>query len=94
VRTAGVEEDDRIVAMERSRLIFFDEKNRGTEAELLASLAWRGEHWNGRAMSSMATTVFGGFVSGSVVCREVRARRKGGVTAQREDKEEALGLQG
>jgi hypothetical protein len=94
VRAAGVEEDDRAGYWEHPSLIFFAKKNRGAEAELLASLAWRGEHWNGRAMSSMATKVFGCFVSGSVVCREVRARRKGGVTAQREDKEEALGLQG
>jgi hypothetical protein len=46
-------------------LVFFAEKNRGAEMELLASLAWSGEYWNGGAMSSMATTVFGGLVSGS-----------------------------
>jgi hypothetical protein len=46
-------------------LILFVEKNRGAEVQLLTSLAWRGEYWNGGVMSSMATTVFSGFGSGS-----------------------------
>jgi hypothetical protein len=64
------------------------------EAHLLGASELHEMDWNGGVMSSMATTVFGGFVSGSGACREGRARRKGGVTAQREDKEEPLGLQG
>jgi hypothetical protein len=50
VRAAGVDEDDRAGYWERPSLIFFAEKNRGAEAELLASLAWRGEaHGNDMA---------------------------------------------
>jgi hypothetical protein len=36
VRTAGLEEDDRVVAMERSRLIFLLEGNRGVAVELFS----------------------------------------------------------
>jgi hypothetical protein len=65
VCTAGVDKDDYAGYWERPSLIFFREKNYSAEAEPLASLTWRREYWNGGAMSSMATIVFGGFVSGS-----------------------------
>jgi hypothetical protein len=58
-------EGDRVGYWEHPSLILFVEKNRGAEVELLTSLAWRGEYWNGGVMSSMATTIFGGFGSGS-----------------------------
>jgi hypothetical protein len=37
-------EDDRARYWEHPSLILFVEKNRGTEVELLTSLAWRGEY--------------------------------------------------
>jgi hypothetical protein len=82
VRATGVDEDDRAGYWEHPSLIFFAEKNRGAEAELLASLAWRGEYWNGGVMSSMATTVFGGFSSGSGLQRRTSKEEKRGDGAE------------
>jgi hypothetical protein len=77
-------------------LVFIAEKNRGAKTELLASLASSGEYWNGGRChrSSMATTVFGGLLSSSGLAEKDEQGGKERVTAQREDKEEALGLQG
>jgi hypothetical protein len=65
------------------------EDGEGDEVHLLGMSVWREVYWNGGAMSAMATVVLG-FFYGWGACRVGRARREGGVVAQREDKEEAL----
>jgi hypothetical protein len=65
------------------------EDGEGNEVHLLGVSARRGVYWNGGATLAMAAVVLS-FFYGLGACRVGRARRGGGVAAQREDKEEAL----
>jgi hypothetical protein len=78
--------EDEFIASVASRLDSLNGDDTDDDAELQNASAWRGLYWNGRATSVMAVVVFG-YVSGSGACREGRPRRRGGMAAQREERE-------
>jgi hypothetical protein len=79
-RAAVEEDDDHGVDLESPGLIFFAEKNRGAEAELLVSSAWREVDWNNRA---------------TVRCLdELRSVEKNRARKENREEEEGMAVQG